>query len=190
MATVAWSSGADMAEDSTLHPATGAFWFGYLDWDDGTPAYWFVRSATLTWELPEPIPVCEVEPTRTSVVFADEGTSEVTFSYTPDLALAVSENFSTNEMRTERGYVVTHPRQPATRRTWRLIFQHRSKADRDGILADVETLEAARGTFTFTEPISEASIVAALTQGSVRAVKVNPGVYTISFDAVELVNAS
>jgi len=189
-ATTVWSSGADVAGSSSLQPLTGAFWFFYGDWDDSTGKYWFVRSPNLTWDTPEPQPVCEAEPTRTSVIFDDEGTSEVTFGYTPDLAFTVRGSFSTNELRTERGYVITHPKQPATRRTWRLLFQHRDQTDRDGILADVETLDAARGTFTFTEPVSGASIVASLVSGSVTSTKVNPGVYTVSFDAVELVNTT
>lgn len=185
--THVWSPGGAQRPGIGKLPSVGGMWFGRTDWDDSTVKFWFVKTDNFTLRYGEDKFTCSTEPSRSSETFDTEGSSEASVSLVPDRVLDVVERFESNVLQTEAGYVITSPRQPATRRLWTLRFINRPTADKTTLLTAIETIEGGRGAFTFTEPISDASIKAHLRPNSVRVTKVNPGVYNVELEAEELV---
>lgn len=167
-----------------LYPVTGTF---FLVWNATLNDWYGIYSDGLTFGLDERKPECEAEPDRSSIVFADEGTSQETLALKPDLVFSEDHTWPGMRVPTERGYVVTWPEVEEKRRRWRCRFINRTEADKDTLITLFDDRSGPEEAWSLTIPPAHTETVkVAIQQDSIDEIFVQPNVYTIEIQVVEL----
>jgi len=164
----------------------------YLDFDVGSGEADYKLFYSDDWEpysiddlVSEGPPSCEAEPDRASKVLTGEGTASLTYPQVPDLVFQETNRFDTRVVESDHGYQTTHPARATTRRMWTAQHRFITKTQRDTIVTFLDARQGPFEAFNFTLP-EGGTVKVHFFPDTLKAEKVNPNVYNVTFQVEEL----
>ena len=108
------------------------------------------------------------------------------FTYTPDYVFTETPQYKTLISTFENGVEQRRAKRSASIKSWKLMFNNRTKTDADAIKSFLNTKLGAFTSFTWVNPNDNTQYTVRFIEDSIDFALVSYQIYTLSFSLVEV----